>query len=221
MMVFRGFTASAAPPLLSRVVRGVGAQVTEADWLACADPLAMVEFLKDREALRKWRLLGSALYRSPLPWHHLCRPLTEQEWEETRSLVETIERWADETAEMAPWESFEPDFHHWLDVSEALHGGSAAEQRVEAALIRDVFGNPFRPVSTNPAWLTATVRALAQAAYNERLLPVGTLHPSRLAILADALEEAGCTEHAVLDHLRSPGPHVRGCWAVDAVLAKE
>jgi hypothetical protein len=42
-----------------------------------------------------------------------------------------------------------------------------------------------------------------------------------MPILADALEEAGCTDQLILDHLRSPGPHVRGCWPVDLILAKE
>jgi hypothetical protein len=69
-------------------------------------------------------------------------------------------------------------------------------------------------------WL-APVVALAAAAYNERTYPAGTLEATRLAILADALEEAGCTEQAILDHLRAPGLHVRGCWAVDLVLAKK
>jgi hypothetical protein len=41
-----------------------------------------------------------------------------------------------------------------------------------------------------------------------------------LPVLADALEEAGCTDQTILDHLRGPGPHVRGCWAVDLLLGK-
>jgi hypothetical protein len=49
----------------------------------------------------------------------------------------------------------------------------------------------------------------------------GTLDPARLTVLADALEDAGCTDADLLGHLRSPGPHVRGCWAVDLVLGKE
>jgi len=65
------------------------------------------------------------------------------------------------------------------------------------------------------------VVALAQAAYDERELPAGTLDLARLAVLADALEEAGCTAQTILDHLRGPGPHVRGCWAVDLILGKE
>jgi hypothetical protein len=62
---------------------------------------------------------------------------------------------------------------------------------------------------------------LAQAAYEIRLLPAGTLDSLRLAILADALEEAGCLDTALLDHLRGPGPHVRGCFALDAILARQ
>jgi hypothetical protein len=96
-----------------------------------------------------------------------------------------------------------------------------AELAVQAALVRDIFGNPFRPVSVDPAWLTPTVVSLVQAAYDERPLPSGELEPARLAVLADALEEAGCTDAEILTHLRSPGPHVRGCWALDLVLGKE
>jgi hypothetical protein len=88
------------------------------------------------------------------------------------------------------------------------------------ALLRDVFGNPFRPVTINPAWRTPDVLALANAAYDERILPEGRLDPARLALLANALEQAGGTDADLLDHLRGPGPHVRGCWAVDLVLAK-
>jgi hypothetical protein len=65
------------------------------------------------------------------------------------------------------------------------------------------------------------VRALAQAGYDERSLPGGALDVPRLAVLADDLEESGCTDGGLLGHLRGPGPHVRGCWAVDRVLAKE
>ena len=62
---------------------------------------------------------------------------------------------------------------------------------------------------------------LARAAYQERPLPSGELDPVRLAVLADALEDDGCTDEAVLAHLRGSGPHVKGCWALDLVLAKE
>jgi hypothetical protein len=84
-----------------------------------------------------------------------------------------------------------------------------------------IVGNPFRPVSLNRSRLTATVVALARGAYDDCTLPAGTLDCDRLAVLADALEDAGCSEPSLLDHLRGPGPHVRGCWAVDLLLGKE
>jgi hypothetical protein len=92
---------------------------------------------------------------------------------------------------------------------------------VHCELLRDVIGNPFRPIALDAALLTPAVLALAQAAYDNRTLPAGTLEPDRLAILADALEESGCTDADILNHLRGPGPHVRGCFAVDAILDKK
>src|SRR5262249_4515682 len=79
-------------------------------------------------------------------------------------------------------------------------------QHWNCQILRDTFGNPFRPVTISPTWQTPPVTSLAPAAYEERSMPSGELEPARLAILADALEEAGCQEQLVLDHLRSPGP---------------
>jgi hypothetical protein len=88
------------------------------------------------------------------------------------------------------------------------------EQAQQAALLRDIFGDPFHPVALAPASRTAAAVALAQGTYDERAF-------DRLPILADALEDAGCADRAILDHLRGPGPHVRGCWALDLILGKE
>jgi hypothetical protein len=96
----------------------------------------------------------------------------------------------------------------------------ARVHRGQVALLRDVAGNPFRPVSVHPSSLTTTVKSLACAAYDERVLPSGLLDSVRLQILADALEESGCSDPVLLAHLRGPGPHVRGCFAVDALLGK-
>ncbi len=99
----------------------------------------------------------------------------------------------------------------------------AAEQVEQCKLLRDIFGNPFRPVTISPAvlaWSDGLVVRLAQAAYEERHLPAGTLDNGRLAVLADALEETGCDNADILAHCRQPGSHVRGCWVVDLLLGK-
>ena len=95
------------------------------------------------------------------------------------------------------------------------------EGAAQVSLLRCIFGNPFRPVALNPAWRTPTVTALATAAYDERELPAGTLDPERLAVLADALEDAGCDKADILSHLRGPGPHVRGCFVLDLLLGRK
>jgi hypothetical protein len=87
----------------------------------------------------------------------------------------------------------------------------ADEESAQSALLRDIFGNPFRPVTFDPRWRSETAVSLASAIYEERAF-------DRLPILADALEEAGCDHADVLAHCRGPGPHVRGCWVVDLVL---
>jgi hypothetical protein len=109
----------------------------------------------------------------------------------------------------------------------ALDGAGANARDDESAAIcnltRDILGNPFRPVVVSPSWLAwrgGTVGKLAQAAYDNRTLPSGELDTIRLRVLADSLEEAGCGDPVYLNHLRSPGPHVRGCFVVDALLAR-
>jgi len=83
-----------------------------------------------------------------------------------------------------------------------------------AGILRDVAGNPFRPATINPIWQTGNATALAQSIYEDRAF-------DRLPILADALEDAGCTNADVLNHCRGGGEHVRGCWVVDLVLGKK
>jgi hypothetical protein len=89
-----------------------------------------------------------------------------------------------------------------------------AELAAQAALLRDIVGNPFHRVHFDPAWARAhggNAAQIARAIYDDRAF-------DRLPVLADALMDAGCTDAAVLDHCRGPGPHVRGCWVVDGVL---
>jgi hypothetical protein len=87
-------------------------------------------------------------------------------------------------------------------------------QRQFAVLLRDIFGNPFCPVTFSPSWRTDTAVSLARQMYDSRDF-------SAMPILADALQDAGCDSDDVLNHCRGPGPHVRGCWVCDLVLGKE
>jgi hypothetical protein len=120
------------------------------------------------------------------------------------------------------------------------------ERQIQVHFLRDLFGPlPFRPVTLPPSvrvWNSGTVVRLAQAIYQEqplpgnsdtlewflrrreqaiypwRQLPSGYLNSQGLAVLADALEEAGCQDQEILSHCRSGGEHVRGCWVIDLVL---
>jgi hypothetical protein len=88
------------------------------------------------------------------------------------------------------------------------------EHAAQVKLVRDIFGNPFRPVSFDSDWRTSTAVALAQQMYDSRDFSV-------MPILADALQDAGCGNEDVLGHCRAAdGVHVRGCWVVDLVLGK-
>jgi hypothetical protein len=130
-------------------------------------------------------------------------------------------RSAMEAAASTPLRAAQGAAEHAAHAVSAPRPQRSKERAAQADLLRCVFGNPWRPSTLNPAWLTPAVVSLAAAAYNERNLPAGTLDANRLAVLADALEDAGCTDADLLSHLRSPGPHVRGCWAVDLLLGKE
>ena len=89
------------------------------------------------------------------------------------------------------------------------------ESAVGCAVVRDVFGNPFRPVTFDSSWLTSTAVSLARGMYDAREF-------SPMPILADALQDAGCDNDDILGHCRDPKQtHVRGCWVVDMVLGKE
>jgi hypothetical protein len=209
--------------------------MSESEWLACTDPQKMLEFLRGKASERKLRLFGVACCRRI--WHLLADG-------RSRRAVEVAERYADgrasdEQLRAASGEAASVGVGFGIQFSPAnaahfaAHAGHAfadrcrmyaaravadpAEAAAQASLIRCLWGNPFRPVSLDPAWLTwndGTVPKLAQAIYDDRAY-------DRRPILADALEEAGCTDADILDHLRGPGPHVRGCWVIDLLLGKE
>ena len=179
--------------------------------------------LRPRAMERKLRLLGCAAARFLLP---------RQDAERDRSLraaIDVAERQADGAATKkdlrqarlgpdGPWTVANP---RAADAARGVADTALASRKaVVAGVMRCVFGNPFRPVAVDPPISTPTVVSLTQAAYDERALPSGELDRLRLSILADALEEAGAGGD-LLDHLRSAGPHVRGCWALDLILGKE
>jgi hypothetical protein len=104
--------------------------------------------------------------------------------------------------------------------------GEEAERACQCRILNDVFGLlAFSPLPhVAPEWLAwhdGLIPKLAQAIYEERAMPEGTLDAQRLAVLADALEDAGCVDVVLLDHLRGPGPHVRGCFVVDLLTGRE
>lgn len=92
----------------------------------------------------------------------------------------------------------------------------AAERSAQADLIRDVLGNPFQPATLDLAWLTSGEGIVVRLARSFDQEPDGQLMP----ILADALEEAGCTDQGILGHCRHAPVHVPGCWVVDLLLGK-
>lgn len=169
--------------------------MNEARWHAATDARPLLDFLRTsgRGSERKLRLYTAAYWRQVDPFadhdrHHLG----------------VVERIADGQATPADLALFhtEPKFAR-LPIG-------------PPELLREIIGNPFQPITIDPAmrtWNAGCVERLAHAIYDERAF-------ERLPILADALEEAGCDLAALLDHLRGPGPHFRGCWALDAVLGR-
>jgi hypothetical protein len=223
--------------------------MTEAEWLACTDPGKMLEFLRGKASDRKLRLFPVACCRlmwSQLPGQRIrrlvevaerfadglatakglraARSAAEGVWDEWRTVGTPLEWPFHAYAALVVGEV--PIHLHRLCgpgnlTTMSVYRARAARRARQQAMLRDLFGNPFRPATLDPGWLTPDVLTLAQAAYDHRTLPAGTLDPARLALLADALEDAGCDNADLLGHLRGPGPHVRGCWSLDLILGKE
>ncbi|MGH7171452.1 MAG: hypothetical protein ACRELG_14345 [Gemmataceae bacterium] len=211
--------------------------MTEAEWLACPYPSRMIEGKRGwRRSTRKLRLLTCACYRRV---GHLLS-------DTGRKAIEVAERHADGRATNAELHTAQPAYirggniadngaHHaaapnplfrsWVGSALSYaawaveeHGPlHEAERLTQCHVIRDVFGPlRFRPVDLAPVilrWQDFIIPKLAQAVYDDRSF-------DHLPMLADALEEAGCTNTAVLAHCREPGEHVRGCWVIDLLLGK-
>jgi hypothetical protein len=202
--------------------------MTEQEWLSCTDPRSMLEWLRTSGRLseRKARLFAVACCRRIWP------RLTD---ERSRMAVEVAERYADGAAtnrELRFAFSCAADAYafvaasHTADAQAAAgaantarpeahyHGSYMTPREEHPKLLRELFGPlPFRKVHIDPPCLTPAVLTLAQAIYEGRQF-------QDLPILADALEEAGCSDPDILAHCRGPGPHVRGCWLLDLLLGK-
>jgi hypothetical protein len=100
--------------------------------------------------------------------------------------------------------------NHKLIKRNADHA-ALVEMETQISLLRDIF--PFHPITLSPSWLTSTVVYLANQMYESRDF-------SAMPILADALQDASCDNPQILEHCRGPGPHVRGCFVLDACLGK-
>jgi hypothetical protein len=217
--------------------------MTEADWHSSADPQQMLQLLRDRGRLtqRKARLFACACCRSiwdglPLPWGQEAVEVGERfaDGLTTNRVRHGIREALQREKEVAITEQ---DFYRAASLRDAhtpvdediaqgrFYLGPWDQPGVKCGILRDLVGPlPFSPVAIPPSvrmWRDGTVVRLAQAAYNERSLPGGTLDNVRLAVLADALEEAGCQLPEILTHLRAQSIHWRGCWALDLLLDKE
>jgi hypothetical protein len=195
--------------------------------LASTDLKEMLTFLKGNVSDRKLRLFGCACGRQ-----HLHRKHDERD----RPLFEVEERYADGMASIetlvAAFEAAgnDPvdarDLAHFDPYLNAYYMGAEYEysvgtipdevRRLHCGLLRDIIGNPFRSRTVDRGCLgrnDSAVLRMAQSIYDERSF-------GKLPNVAEALEEAGCTDAEVLKHCREPGLHVRGCWVIDALLGK-
>jgi hypothetical protein len=197
-------------------------------WPECEDPMRMIRYAERQKVFtfraRKRVLVCCACAR--LVWDRITSP-------KARQLVRCWEETADDVAKVQGVNEVGTDVHREAEATGDPALAVALQhiplRAVEAALavpgvtpsslcgvIREVLGNPFHPVAVDPAWLThgdGAVRKVALTVYAESAF-------DQLPVLADALEDAGCADGVLLSHLRSPVPHARGCWALDALLGK-
>jgi hypothetical protein len=198
--------------------------MTEAEWRAATGLTPMLEFLRDRASERKLRLWVVACCHHV--WHHTH--------ESDRKVVELAAQFADSlvTAKELAREVKASDKAVVLgnQFLGRRYARGAARPAIRQGvlfiadgpyhpahlrqLLRDIVGNPFRPVEVAPEWRTDAALSLARQMYESRDF-------SLMPILADALQDAGCEDEDVLNHCRGPGPHVRGCWVVDLVLDRK
>jgi hypothetical protein len=204
--------------------------MTKAEWLACEEPDAMLEFMGSKVTDRKLRLLAHSVQ------YNCWQDFSDAR---IRAALGVSERFADGLATEEELDKATDDakeaFHAAVNLYNRVDGRVQAfqlalwavfpgrahnkgailwtgDQITAIALLRDIF--PFRPITLSPSWLTSTVVSLAQQMYDTRDF-------SAMPILADALQDAGCENEEVLNHCRGSGPHVRGCWVLDLLTNRE
>jgi len=195
--------------------------MTGMEWAVCHDPRLMVTALSRQCAVsdRRWRLFVAAF------WRWIADRLPESQ-QEVIDVATATEDWA-ETGRLPTGEraSTWPDMIFFgADARQTAmrtaefpyHGSSRQVEQIaqQTALLRDIFGNPFRIPHLESRRRTSDVVALARAIYDEKVF-------ERMPILADALMDAGCEDEAIVGHCRGENSHVRGCWVLDLVLGKE
>jgi hypothetical protein len=217
--------------------------MTEDEWIVCNEPQSMLHVVqRSSPSERKVRLFNAAICRRF--WTYLPEEsqaiLAESELN-ADGLAQVIAGENDlcwrANAVVAPFDREFPAKNYPSEVVRIRRDSAAAvcyavipnelwgavsyfweidpsERRPHSVIIRDIFGNPFRPVTFDPSWRTLSVVRLAQTIYDERAF-------DKMSELADALERAGCRDEAILGHYRERGEHVRGCWVVDLALGKE
>lgn len=206
--------------------------MTEADWLASADPDPMLEYLRGKASDRKLRLFACACC-----WHvgHLS-------WDQTsRTAVRVAEDFADglvskgklAAAAKAVRNTVLDSLHSscggvariaagpdsfnaakntarnaaWVLAKSAGNEPWNAERLSQANLLREIVGNPFRPLKPPALW-PPKLSLLARAVY---------AHDEKVESLREPLAAAGMVELA--GHFAQPC-HPKGCWAIDFILGK-
>jgi hypothetical protein len=185
--------------------------MTEEEWLMWEDPVAALEWFRTGLSERKLRLLACSCWE--------IRALQVPENPNVPKACERASKYADG---LLPFTELLPDSmlsgrNAWYTAMSTIQVMVRPDVEflpgLPMQLLRDIFGNPFRPITPNPSWLTSTVVSLANGIYVEKAF-------DRMPILADALQDAGCDNEDILNHCRQPGEHVRGCFVVDSLLGK-
>ena len=159
------------------------------------------------ERVRQWNPLYTDHVRSVPAWYTLIERIEGVVENAANSCAWAASRFPISVDRKIVQQDFYSGLKHQSDILQH-------EMKHQINLIRDIFGNPFRPINFDPEWRTSTAVALAQTMYDAR-----NFHA--MPILADALQDAGCEDAAILDHCRDENNlHVRGCWVVDLVLGK-